>query len=234
MQMRFLLCADWVSDQPEARLVSLDLVICTFNKGSLLSTLLEEITAADLFGTTLARVIVVDQGTEKLISQPGLGPAGAQARSAGLIQYFEQDNFGGSGGFTRGIIESLRTDQGAFCSHLLLMDDDVGLEANVLRRLVPFLARCPENAVVGGAMMDLFRPERLYASVEEFDFSQGHCTRLQPYEVDMRKQAAFACSRRRRPAITTAGSCAVFPAAHSKNTACHYRSLFAVTIASSA
>lgn len=191
MQMRFLLCADWVSDQPEARLVSLDLVICTFNKGSLLSTLLEEITAADLFGTTLARVIVVDQGTEKLISQPGLGPAGAQARSAGLIQYFEQDNFGGSGGFTRGIIESLRTDQGAFCSHLLLMDDDVGLEANVLRRLVPFLARCPENAVVGGAMMDLFRPERLYASVEEFDFSQGHCTRLQPYEVDMRKQSSL-------------------------------------------
>ena len=53
------------------------------------------------------------------------------------IRLFPNKNCGGSGGFTRGIIEALRRKEEF--SHVLLMDDDILLESNVLIKTIRFL-----------------------------------------------------------------------------------------------
>lgn len=72
------------------------------------------------------------------------------------ITLYPNKNCGGSGGFTRGIIEALkRNDE---FSHVLLMDDDVLLESNVLIKTIRFLQIVrTEHAdlVLGGSMLRL-------------------------------------------------------------------------------
>lgn len=63
---------------------------------------------------------------------------------------------GGSGGFTRGIIEALRRKEEF--SHVLLMDDDILLESNVLVKTVRFLQIVRsehQDLAIGGSMLRL-------------------------------------------------------------------------------
>ena len=65
-------------------------------------------------------------------------------------------NTGGSGGFTRGLIEILhQKDQGAY-THALLMDDDIELDTESLERTFSFLSCLKDDnrdATIGGAML---------------------------------------------------------------------------------
>lgn len=72
------------------------------------------------------------------------------------IRLFPNKNLGGSGGFTRGIIEALRRREEF--SHVLLMDDDILLESNVLVKTIRFLQIVrPEHQdlAIGGSMLRL-------------------------------------------------------------------------------
>ena len=72
------------------------------------------------------------------------------------IRLFPNKNCGGSGGFTRGIIEALRRKEEF--SHVLLMDDDILLESNVLIKTIRFLQILrPEHQdlAIGGSMLRL-------------------------------------------------------------------------------
>lgn len=72
------------------------------------------------------------------------------------IRLFPNKNCGGSGGFTRGIIEALRRKEEF--SHVLLMDDDILLESNVLIKTIRFLQILrPEHLdlAIGGSMLRL-------------------------------------------------------------------------------
>ena len=72
------------------------------------------------------------------------------------VRLFPNKNCGGSGGFTRGIIEALRRK--AEFSHVLLMDDDILLESNVLIKTIRFLQILrPEHQdlAIGGSMLRL-------------------------------------------------------------------------------
>ncbi len=72
------------------------------------------------------------------------------------IRLFPNKNLGGSGGFTRGIIEALRRKEEF--SHVLLMDDDILLESNVLVKTIRFLQIVrPEHQdlAIGGSMLRL-------------------------------------------------------------------------------
>ena len=51
------------------------------------------------------------------------------------IKIIKNKNYGGAGGFTRGIIESMNND----CTNILLMDDDVEIEEEVIKKLFNFL-----------------------------------------------------------------------------------------------
>ena len=72
------------------------------------------------------------------------------------VRLFPNKNYGGSGGFTRGIIEALRRKEEF--SHVLLMDDDILLESNVLVKTIRFLQLVrPEHQdlAIGGSMLRL-------------------------------------------------------------------------------
>ncbi|MCI8622410.1 MAG: glycosyltransferase family 2 protein [Provencibacterium sp.] len=77
------------------------------------------------------------------------------------LHLFPNQNTGGSGGFTRGLLELLQADPSAGFTHALLMDDDIVLEPEAVYRTYCLLALQKEAytaSFVGGAMLRLDRP----------------------------------------------------------------------------
>ena len=66
------------------------------------------------------------------------------------IKIIKSPNYGGAGGFTRGIIEVLDKDY----SHVFLNDDDTLYEVESIKRLINFFKYTKENVVVGGGMFN--------------------------------------------------------------------------------
>ena len=72
------------------------------------------------------------------------------------IHVFENKNVGGAGGFTRGMIESIKLSKTHTITHVLLMDDDVVIQPESIYRTYKLLTLIkPEYAdtYVGGAML---------------------------------------------------------------------------------
>ncbi len=77
------------------------------------------------------------------------------------VHIFPNPNFGGAGGFTRTMIESLFHDKTKKFTHLIFMDDDILLYPAVLERTFYLLLMLKEeyrNAIVGANMILLDRP----------------------------------------------------------------------------
>ena len=72
------------------------------------------------------------------------------------ITVFENKNYGGSGGFTRGVFEAFsRKDT---MTHVLLMDDDILFDCSVLEKTINFIKVLKEQHIdvtLGGAMLRL-------------------------------------------------------------------------------
>lgn len=69
---------------------------------------------------------------------------------------YPQGDFGGSGGFTRGLMEILRTRESRGLTHVVMLDDDILLEPDNLERLYAFLSFMRleyQKAFVGGALL---------------------------------------------------------------------------------
>lgn len=74
------------------------------------------------------------------------------------IRLFQNLNLGGSGGFTRCLIEAKRAEQKDGYTHIILMDDDIVFDAAVLERTYTFLTLLKgehNQAMVGGGMLVL-------------------------------------------------------------------------------
>lgn len=90
----------------------------------------------------------------------------AEALSAEGVTVVPNPNVGGSGGFARGMIEVLKSDV-AF-THVLLMDDDVSISTESLRRTFNLLSLATggyENAFINGAMLVAEEPNRQFEDV---------------------------------------------------------------------
>lgn len=105
----------------------------------------------------LDAVVVADQGTRRLRTAPGFEAVGAALGAR--LRVLEQPNLGGSGGFSRGMIEALE----AGSTHVLLLDDDVDIEPESLSRLMAFSAHATDPLVVGAQMLSLVEPTRLHS-----------------------------------------------------------------------
>ena len=67
-------------------------------------------------------------------------------------------NYGGSGGFSRGILESLKENY----THLILADDDIVINPDVVKRVYQFFKFAKTNDIVlGGGMLKLYSPHIL-------------------------------------------------------------------------
>ncbi|GET40117.1 glycosyltransferase family 2 protein [Microseira wollei] len=136
------------TDENPTREVSLGIVICTFKKEDYIKN------TATIFQDELLRskdfkIFVVDNGrtlNEADFTKPKL-------------KLVPNINAGGSGGFTRGLIEALEEN---VYSHFLLMDDDIELESGCIYRLFSLYEYAKVDFAVAGGLLNLQKKHMLY------------------------------------------------------------------------
>ncbi len=150
----------WTDASPDNE-ISLSLVICTYKRKSCLERNLAKLQSSPALKRLEEEkrfiVRVVDNARE-LSDSYGKG-----------IRVYPNENTGGSGGFSRGMDESVREKETYRTTHVVLMDDDVELQTESLSRLYALLSHMrPEYArdSVAGRMFRLDRREVQYTAAE--------------------------------------------------------------------
>ncbi|MGZ3141412.1 glycosyltransferase [Lentzea chajnantorensis] len=114
------------------------------------------------------KVFVADQGAVKVRDTEGFAEAAAVLGDR--LEVIEQENLGGSGGFTRGLYEAIEhTD----VDQIMLMDDDIRLEPDALLRSNAFARAAAQPVIVGSHMLNLQARSRLHSMGEVVDL--GTC-----------------------------------------------------------
>ncbi len=152
--------AEWTADVPADRAEhgTADIAITTMNRPDFCAELLSQIGEDEVLAPYLDSVMVMEQGTDKVADSPQFAKASAALGSR--LRIIEQGNLGGSGGYARGQLESVRKGTATYA---LMMDDDVVCEPEGIIRAITFgdLARRP--TIVGGHMFSLFSKSRLHS-----------------------------------------------------------------------
>ncbi|MBA2956334.1 glycosyltransferase [Nocardioides sp. MAH-18] len=152
--------ATWDAEVPAERGQSgtVTVTITTMNRPDFCSDLITQLGSEDEVLEILDTVLVVDQGTDKVRGAPGF--AAAEKSLDGRLRVIDQGNLGGSGGYARGQLETVKAGASTYA---LMMDDDVVCEPQSLLRAVAFgdLARRP--TIVGGHMFSLYSRSRLHS-----------------------------------------------------------------------
>lgn len=135
--------------------ISIALVMCTFKREIYVERMLNKFEEERLDNSY--KMFVIDNG--KTLNY----------ENKENVFFFKNKNYGGAGGFTRGIIEAQRFNEkhSKKISHILLMDDDILFDFRVLERLKSFLELKKDeynNYFVAGSMCSLDHPEIQYES----------------------------------------------------------------------
>ena len=152
--------AEWTAEVPEDRAAhgTVDIAITTMNRPDFCAKLLTQLGEDEVLRPYLDTVFVMEQGTQKVVDSPDF--AKAEGLLGATLRVLEQGNLGGSGGYARGQLESVRKGTATYA---MMMDDDVVCEPEGVIRAVTFgdLARRP--TIVGGHMFSLFSRSRLHS-----------------------------------------------------------------------
>jgi galactofuranosylgalactofuranosylrhamnosyl-N-acetylglucosaminyl-diphospho-decaprenol beta-1,5/1,6-galactofuranosyltransferase len=135
--------------------------ITTFNRPGFCTALLAQLGGARELDDLVEEVLVVDQGTQRVADDPGFDAA--RAGLGGRLRVLRQPNLGGSGGFSRAMLETLDAGRS---DHVLLLDDDVVAEPEGIARAVAFARHASRPTVVGGHMFSLHERSVLHAFSE--------------------------------------------------------------------
>ena len=134
--------------QNKLREVSLGIITCTFQKEAYIKNTVNTI-LQDKFMQSRRFKIFVDNG-KTLNKNDFIDPK---------VQLIPNRNLGGSGGFTRGLVEALEEN---VYSHLLFMDDDIELDSESIYRLFSLYEYAKSDFAVAGSMLDLYKKHILY------------------------------------------------------------------------
>ena len=159
-----LVGADWFVHGAPSRPARLSIGVTTVNKVDYVEALVARVAAEPELRDHLDTLWIVDQGSVPVTSSPTW--ASSAAELGDQLVLIEQANLGGSGGFTRGMFETLRADRSTF--HMVL-DDDVRLEPEGILRAVRFGAFTTKATIVGAHMFDLHNPTTLHSFGEVVD-----------------------------------------------------------------
>jgi galactofuranosylgalactofuranosylrhamnosyl-N-acetylglucosaminyl-diphospho-decaprenol beta-1,5/1,6-galactofuranosyltransferase len=145
--------AEWTAEVPADRAAhgTVDIAITTMNRPDFCAKLIGQLADDADLRPYLDAVFVMEQGT-KPVTDSEYFPA-AQAGLGDLLQVIEQGNLGGSGGYARGQLESLKRDQ---ATYMMCMDDDVICEPEGVIRAVTFGDLCRKPTLVGGHMFNIY------------------------------------------------------------------------------
>lgn len=147
--------AAYETEDSIARDIKISVVICTYKRRSQLELLLRELQALETEDAHhWMRMIVVDNASE-LPNEYGKD-----------IQVYHNRN---TGGFSRGMEETVKKIQEFPATHVLLMDDDVIVQKESVYRLYALLSYVKkeyEKEVVAGRMFRLDQPQIQYTAAE--------------------------------------------------------------------
>lgn len=154
-----VISAEWSAQVPAERAAhgTVDVAITTMNRPDFCARLLQQFGDPDL-AAYLDTVFVMEQGTRK-VADSEVFPAAEKALGEKL-RVIEQGNLGGSGGYARGQLESLRKGTATYA---LMMDDDVVCEPEGVIRQVTFGDLAKRPTIVGGHMFSLYARSRLHS-----------------------------------------------------------------------
>ncbi|NNU27905.1 glycosyltransferase [Isoptericola sediminis] len=153
----------WLVDVAPRREGRVSLAITTVNKPDFCHATLSAIAGSPALREVVDTVYVIDQGSDKVVDHPRHAEV---ARALGdQLTVIDQGNFGGSGGFSRGMLETLESGADA----VMLMDDDVTVDPEALLRAVRFHRSAVDPVIVGGHMLDYYAPTVLHAFSEHVD-----------------------------------------------------------------
>lgn len=132
--------------------IKLAVGICTFKREDFINTNLARMASSKLFDSPdKPHVFVCDNA--KTLSCPGYD----------WVSLIPNKNVGGSGGFTRCMVEIKRSS--IKFTHFILMDDDINLDPLVIERVFDLL-RCLKKefmeSIIGGSMFVLHEPWRQF------------------------------------------------------------------------
>ncbi len=137
---------NYISEERTTNRIRVAAIICTYHREEYikrnLNIIRSEIFVRPEIAAQSLDVFVVDNG--KTLS----------FEETDRIRLFPNKNYGGSGGFTRGLIEALRC--GEKYTHVLFMDDDISFEPETILRTIRFLRilKFSEKPVcIGGQML---------------------------------------------------------------------------------
>ncbi|WP_298037698.1 glycosyltransferase [uncultured Microbacterium sp.] len=156
--------AEWTTEQAPARTGKASLGITTYNKPDYCVETLQALAASPDALEFVDRIFLVDQGTQLVTEQDGYDAVAADLGET--LQVIRQPNLGGSGGFARGMHEALQRPESDFVQ---LLDDDVLIEPESLRRSIVFGQYSTNPTLVGGHMFDLLDRPKLHGWAEVVD-----------------------------------------------------------------
>ena len=164
--------AHWSVPEPEGFTAgTLSVAITTYNRPDYCVRNLKVLGESDALAGVVDRFIITDQGTEKVRDEPGYEDV-AELLGDRLV-HLEQGNLGGSGGFARGMYEATRDERSRY---VMLLDDDVDVHPESIRRAAQFADFTRHKTIVGGHMFNLYEKSVIHSfgeRVNEYRFMWG-------------------------------------------------------------
>ena len=151
---------EWTAEVPADRSEhgTVDIVITTMNRPDYVSKLLTQIGETDELRPYLDSVMAIEQGTQ-LMRDSEFYPA-AEKSLGDLLRVIEQGNLGGSGGYARGQLESVKKGTATYA---MMMDDDVVCEPEGIIRAITFGDLAKRPTLVGGHMFNIYKRSQLHS-----------------------------------------------------------------------
>jgi galactofuranosylgalactofuranosylrhamnosyl-N-acetylglucosaminyl-diphospho-decaprenol beta-1,5/1,6-galactofuranosyltransferase len=152
--------AEWTAEVPDDRAEhgTADICITTMNRPDFCAKLLSQLGEDEALAPYLDTVMVMEQGKD-LVADSESFPR-AQEALGDRLRVLVQGNLGGSGGYARGQLESVRKGTATYA---LMMDDDVVCEPEGVIRAVTFGDLAKRPTIVGGHMFNIYNRSQLHS-----------------------------------------------------------------------
>jgi len=166
---------EFVTDKAPKLEISLSIGLCTFNREEQLVETLKELQTLQKETQQVQVIYIVNQGVK--FTNPDI----SALLELPNINYIEQPNLGGCGGFNRTMLEAAYRKDAT--THHLLMDDDIVIDGRIIQRSLQFLGYATNDLAIGGQMLELEDPVKLIEAGAKLDYfwvlmSIGHHLRL--------------------------------------------------------
>jgi galactofuranosylgalactofuranosylrhamnosyl-N-acetylglucosaminyl-diphospho-decaprenol beta-1,5/1,6-galactofuranosyltransferase len=133
-----------VTEQAAIQEVNLGIITCTFKKEAYVKNTVNKILTDKFLLDKKFKIFVVDNG--RTLQK--------EEFTDSRVELIQNRNLGGSGGFTRGLIQGLQEEA---YTHFLFMDDDIELESESIYKLFSLYEYANQDFAISGSMLDLYK-----------------------------------------------------------------------------